>query len=73
MKYYLEKRPPLDGNYPKYKDNKVIKVVDYKERRTVVIKETSGLKRIYAYGYVSYQRKISALDQEAYEMVRAVQ
>lgn len=73
MKYYLIARPPSSGYYPKYKGNKVLSAISYDRQTDVFIRSAKGLKKIKAYGYVEYEKKISQLDADAYEMIRQVE
>lgn len=64
MRYYSTVRPIMPGGYPKYSDNDILDVVTYDRLTTVV-----DIKRLNAYGYVSYDRPIPNKDAEDYQLV----
>ena len=69
MTYYMTKRAPTEGSYPKFTNNKVISVTDFGGSLQVLQRTDGGLQMTTAYGMVKYEKPISNWDADAYDMV----
>ena len=63
MKYYSTERPIGPGTFPKYKDNKVLEVVNFDCKMYCV--EVGRA----CWGYVEYEMAIPHNDAENYELL----
>lgn len=65
FRYYLTQRPPMPGAFPKPKDNKVVGLEAFDERRSVPMLHSQ------AWGYVEYEQPLSAKEVREYELREA--
>lgn len=61
-KYASKLRPISLGCYPKYKDNQVLNIVNFDERKTY--------KDVLCWGYVEYEKDIPEEDAASYDLQR---
>ena len=62
-KYYLTQRPPSLGTFPKPKDNKIIDIVEFEDKKFI--------HNIYckAWGYVEYGKPLTDKEISDYELI----
>lgn len=65
FRYYMTQRPPMPGAFPKPKNNKVLGLEDFGERRPVPMRHRQ------AWGYVEYENPLSHKMILDYELAEA--
>jgi len=62
-RYYLTQRPPSLGTFPKPKDNRIIDIVEFEDKKFI--------HNIYckAWGYVEYEKPLTDKEISDYELI----
>lgn len=72
MKYLSLERPISLGTYPKPKDNKVLSINNYNEKKKCYVKTANGVETVYAWGSIEYEKPLWQGDVKAYELKEIV-
>ena len=66
-RYYSILKPIADGDYPKYRRNKPLKIVNFYEQELANV--AHGVKKVW--GYIEFAEPIRIEDVKKYELVKA--
>ena len=66
FRYYLTQRPPMIGTFPKPKDNAMVAMESFDERRLVPMLHSQ------AWGYVEYEKPLEPKDIRTTSCVKQV-